>query len=70
MRTVGHRRILNPDEVPAMMEKLIHEPTSPEVLERRRKASAVIDKIRVEIGPIEEDIKSLIRRERGEEPIG
>jgi hypothetical protein len=66
MRTIGHLRILRPDEVPALMDKLIHEPAPAEALERRRKASAVIDKIREEIGPIEEDIKSLVRREREE----
>lgn len=74
MRTVGRMTILSPDEVPAYLEKLLREPIPPGVLEQRRKVSTAIDRLREEIlaesGPIKEDIKDLLRRERGEDPVG
>lgn len=74
MRTIGRRRILSLDEVPAFMEKRLREPTPPEVLEHRRRVSARMDQLREEIlndnGPIKDDVKDMLRRERGEGPIG
>ena len=67
-------RILSPDEVPAFMDKLLREPIPPEVLEHRQRVSAEIERLREEIlaesGPLEEDIKDMLRRGRGDECIG
>lgn len=74
MRILRRMTILSPDEVSAFMEKLLHEPIPPEVLEHRRRVSAHIDRLREEIlaesGLIKGDIKDMLRRERGEEPVG
>ena len=64
------RKTVTIDELPEVMKRLNQEPVSPEVIERRRKLSAEANKIVDEMEPLEEDVKDIIRRQRGEEPIG
>jgi hypothetical protein len=71
MRSIGRMRIISLDEAPAVLEELRKRPPlSPEEIERRRRLSAEENRIVDEMEPMEEDIKDIIRRERGEEPIG
>lgn len=64
------RRSVTIDELPAVMRRLSREPISPEVVERRRKLSAAANKIVDEMEPLEEDVKDIIRRQRGEGLVG
>ncbi len=71
MRTIGRMRIVSLDEAPSVLEELRKRPPlSSEEIERRRKLSAEGNKIVDEMEPLEEDIKDIVRRERGEKPIG
>lgn len=71
MRTIGRMRILNLNEGLSVLEELRKRPPlSPEEIERRRKLSAEEDRIVNEMEPLEEDVKDVVRRERGERPIG
>ena len=70
MRTIGRMRIVSSDELPAVLDQLDKEPLSPEEIERRRKLSAEGNKIVDEMKPLKEDIKAIVRRERGEASIG
>ncbi len=64
-------RIVSLDEAPSVLEELRKRPPlSSEEIERRRKLSAEGNKIVDEMEPLEEDIKDIVRRERGEKPIG
>jgi hypothetical protein len=71
MRTIGKMRIVSLDEAPTVLEQLRKRPPlPPEEIERRLKLSAEGNKIVDEMEPLEEDIKDIVRRERGEKPIG
>jgi uncharacterized protein (DUF433 family) len=71
MRTIGRMRIVSLDEAPAVLEELRKRPPlSAEEIERRRRLSAEENRIVDEMEPLEEDVKDIVRRERGEEPIG
>ena len=69
MATVTRRKV-RIDELPAVIQRLNEEPILPDVVARRRKLTAEIRLIRDSMEPLEGDIKDLVRRERGEEPIG
>ena len=69
METVTRRKV-RIDDLPEVVRRLSKEPLTPEVVARRRKLTAEVRKIRDEMEPLEEDIKALIRIERGEGPLG
>ena len=62
----GGVRIVSLDELPDIMSQLIREPISPEEIARRRRLSAAARKIRDEMLPLEDDVKDIIRRQRGD----
>ena len=64
------RRTVTIDELPDVLKRLNLHPTPPEVLEHRRKLSAEADKIVDGMEPLDQDVKDIVRRQRGEEPIG
>jgi hypothetical protein len=64
------RKTVTIDELPEVLKRLNQEPIPPAVIERRRKLSAEANKIVDEMEPLGEDVKDIIRRQRGEEPIG
>jgi hypothetical protein len=71
MRTIGRMRIVSLDEAPAVLEELRKRPPlSAEEIERRRRLSAEENRIVDEMELLEEDVKDIVRRERGERPIG
>jgi hypothetical protein len=58
------------DELSEVMRRLNQEPIPPDVLDRRRKLSAETRKVRGAMEPLEEDVKDIIRRQRGEDLTG
>lgn len=64
------RKTVAIDELPEVLKRLNQEPIPPEVLERRRKLSIAEQKIVDTMEPLEDDVKEIIRRQRGEERIG
>jgi hypothetical protein len=63
------RRTVTIDELPDVLRRLSREPLPPEVIRRRQELSAAANKIVDEMKPLEEDVKDIIRRQRGEEPV-
>lgn len=53
-------------ELPSLLERLASEPVSPEEIERRRRLSEEVDRIREEMPPIPFPIENWIREVRGE----
>ena len=64
------KRTVTIDELPEVMKRLNQQPISPEVIERRLTLSIAEQKIVDEMEPLEEDVKDIIRRQRGEKLIG
>jgi hypothetical protein len=69
METIAKTRV-RLDDLGEVMEHLTKSPVPPEVLERRRKLLSEAEKVRLAMEPISGDIKDLIRKERGEDPLG
>jgi hypothetical protein len=68
METVRRTKV-RIDELAGVMRRLNEEPIPPEVLERRRRLLTEARKIRDEMEPLDEDVKDIIRRQRGEKLI-
>lgn len=64
------RKTLTIDELTEVLKRLNREPIPPEVLEQRRKLSVAEQKIVDTMEPLEDDVKDIIRRQRGEEQVG
>lgn len=65
------RRTVTIDELADVLKRLNQEPVSPKVLGQRRELSAEIRRIRAETEPmLDEDIKEVIRKLRGDRPVG
>lgn len=58
------------DELPDLMRRLSLEPIPAEVLEQQRRLLAEAAKVRDDMEPLPGNIKDLIRKERGEDPLG
>jgi hypothetical protein len=61
------RRTISIEELPEVVRRLSQEPITPEVVARRRKLTEEIRKLRDQTEPLDEDVKDVIRRLRGEE---
>jgi hypothetical protein len=57
------------DELAEVVQRLNREAIPPEALERRRRLSAEARRVRDAMEPLEEDIRDVIRRQQGDEPI-
>ncbi|HEX5414997.1 MAG TPA: hypothetical protein VFZ25_04970 [Chloroflexota bacterium] len=64
------KRTVTIDELSDVLKRLNQESIRPEVIQRRRRLSAEANKVVDEMEPLEEDVKNIIRRQRGEKPIG
>lgn len=69
METVRRTKV-KIDELADVMRRLNAEPMPPEVLDHRRRLLAEARKVRDEMEPLDEDVKDIIRRQRGEEIVG
>ncbi len=50
------------DELPALLDRLAHQPASREEIERRRKLSEKADRVRLAMPPISVPVEELIRQ--------
>lgn len=57
------------DQLSEVMRRLNHESIPPEILARRCRLSAEARKVRNEMAPLEEDVKDIIRQQRGEKLV-
>ena len=64
------RKTVTIDDLPEVLKRLNQEPIPQEVLERRRRLSIAEQKIVDEMEPLMDDVKDIIRHQRGEERIG
>lgn len=69
METISKTKV-RIDELPDVLRRLSQKPVPPEVLRRRRQLLAEARKIRDEMELLDEDVKDIIRRQRGDGPIG
>lgn len=67
---VTYNRKYRIDELPALLDRLAHQPASIEETERRRKLSDEADRIRNAMAPIPVSVEELIRQEQETDPLG
>jgi hypothetical protein len=58
------------EDLAEVMRHLTQNPVPAEVLDHRRRLLAEARKVRDEMEPLDEDVKDIIRRQRGEEQVG